>query len=499
MPETIKSLIIILALGSLILQAHKSNLPKIISVTEFRQWQFLWLASSCAAFLSNNYWLFIIILLAVLKLRIKGDAATKFTSYIWLLPLLPILEKDIPGFGGIRYLFELSYPRLLALVLLLPIFLTHSNKKTAFLRMPGDKIFILFLFINAIITTRNGDITNILRSNFYLFIDVFLPYYSASRAFHQLEHFKKFAFAIFTSASILAIFALFETLKSWHLYSSLAHSLDITQRFSSYLFRDGLLRATGPFSSSIVLGYILTTGLGMGLAISASFTNKKWLLLTLLLFVLALLTTASRGAWIGAIFLYATFILLHHNKTKLIRQALTIAAVFSPILLFTSYGEKIIRMLPFIGESSEGSISYRQELFDKALIVIQRQPLLGSNSYLETAELQSMIQGQGIIDIVNSYLRIALDSGVIGIGLFILFFSGLLIRLFLAQRKISRNEPETHQFAIALFATLLSVLLIIATVSSIDIVSHFYWILAGITSSYLYLLKNKTSTRHQDL
>ena len=217
--------------------------------------------------------------------------------------------------------------------------------------------------------------------------------------------------------------------------------------------------------------------------------------------VLALLATASRGPWVGAIFLYAMFILLNRNKTKMIRQALTISIVFSPALFFTSLGQKIILLLPFIGKSNEGegTVGYRQDLFNQAMIVIQRQPLLGTNTYLETAEMQSMIQGQGIIDLVNSYIQIALSKGVVGVGLFILFFSGLVLRLFLAQRKIPKNEPETHQFAIALLATLLSALVIIATVSPVDIISHFYWILAGITSSYLYFLKNKTVTRHKNL
>jgi hypothetical protein len=342
MPETIKALIIILTLGSLILHAHKGNFPRIVPTNEFRQWQLLWIASTSAAFLSNNYWLFTLFLTFALKLLIKGDSTSKYTSYIWLLPLLPILEKDIPGFGGINFIFELSYPRILSLIILLPIFLTYSDKKRAFLRMPGDKLFALYLIIGSIITARNGELTNILRSNFYLFIDIFLPYYVASRAFYQFEHFKKFAFAIFSSVSILAIIALFEAFRHWHLYSNLLYSLDIFHRFSTYLFRDGLLRSTGPFSSSIVLGYILTIGLGMGISISSSFKNRKWLLLLFLLYVLALLTTASRGAWIGAAFLYTIFMLLSHKKVKLFTQALTIGILFSPVLIFTSYGQKII-------------------------------------------------------------------------------------------------------------------------------------------------------------
>lgn len=489
MPETIKSLIVILVLGSVILHLHRRNLPSISSVREIKQWQFLWIACSSAAFLSNNYWLFILIIVATIKLRTNSNKASQFTNYIWLLPLLPVLEKDIPGIGGIRFLFELSYPRLLSLIILLPLFLSQSDKRLAFFRLPGDKILTLFLLVNIILTSRNGEITNILRSNFYLFIDIFLPYYVASRTLVRLHDFRKFAFAFFSTVSILVIIALFGLVKGWHLYASLAYSLDIPSRFSAYLFRDGLLRATGPFSSSIVLGYVLTIGLGMGLAISSSFQNKKWLLLLFLLYGLALLATASRGPWVGAVLLYLTFVLLSRNKTKLLRQGAIATAILSPLLFFTSYGHKIIQLLPFIGQSHDGTISYRQELFEKSWIVIQRHPIFGSNTYLETPEMLSLIQGQGIIDIVNSYLRIALDSGLVGAGLFMTFFLSLIFKLYHAQKKIPQSEPEIHLFAIALIATMINILFIIATVSSIDIVSQLYWIMAGVISAFIHFLK----------
>lgn len=489
MPETIKALIIILALGSFILHLHKINLPKMMSNQELKQWQFLWVASSCAAFLSYNYWLFILITVVIIKLGLDRNKASQFTGYIWLLPLLPVLEQDIPGVGGIRFLFELSYPRLLSLTILLPLFISQSDKKLAFFRLSGDKVLALYLLVSILLTSRNGELSNILRSNFYLFIDIFLPYYVASRALVKFYDFKRFAFAFFSAVSILAALALFEIFWSWHLHSSLSYSLDIDRKFSSYLFRDGLLRATGPFSSSIVLGYVLTIGIGMGLAISSSFQNKRWLLLIFLLYIIALFATASRGPWVGAFLLCITFILLSRNKSKQIRQGAITAMIFSPLLFFTSYGNKLIQLLPFIGQSHGGSISYRQQLFEKSWIVIQRHPLLGSNTYLETPEMQSMIQGQGIIDIVNSYLRIALNSGLIGVGLFILFFTGLLFRLYRAQRNIPRSEPELHLFAIALIATMVSILIIIATVSSIDIISQLYWCMAGIISAYLHFLK----------
>jgi O-antigen ligase len=491
MPEVIKSFIVIFALGNALFYFHRINLPNFITDNQLKQWHFLWLGSTAAAFLSHNYWLFAFIVIIIIKLRSGGEPSSKISAYICLLILLPTLSQEIPGFAGIRYFFSLSVPRLLSIFILLPLFLSQRNKDKAFLRMPGDKLFALYLLVNILITSRNGELTNILRSNFYLFTDMFLPYYAASRSLSNFIDFKKVAYAILVAVSICALIALFEVVRSWHLYSPINHTLDITQRFGAYSFREGFLRATGPFSDSIVLGYVLTIGLGMGLAISSSLKNKKYILLLLALYVVGLLATASRGPWVGAIILFLLFIIQSRNKTKLISKGILASIVFLPFALFTTAGQKIIQLLPFIGESGTGSITYRQDLFDKSLIVIQRHPFLGSNTYLETPEMLSLIQGQGIIDIVNSYIRIALNSGIIGVSLFILFFLTLLGKLYSTQKIIPRKSPELHQYSSALIAIMSSMLLIIATVSSVDIVDTLYWFMAGMLSAYIVFLKQE--------
>jgi O-antigen ligase len=491
MPEVIKSFIVLFVLGNATLYFHRINLPSFITSNQLRQWQFLWVGSTSAAFLSHNYWLFVFIVFILIKLRLTGERASMLCGYICLLILLPTLGKQIPGFGGINFFFTLSFPRLLSIVILLPLFLSQRNRNLAFLRMPGDKLFAAYLLVNILITARNGELTNILRSNFYLFIDIFLPYYAASRSLSTFLDFKKISYAIFVAASICALIALFEIIRSWHLYSSINYALDITTRFGSYSFREGFLRATGPFSDSIVLGYVLTIGLGMGLSICSLLKSGKYRFLIFSLFIVGLLATASRGPWVGAIILFALFTLQSRNKTKLISRSLIASVLLLPFAFFTSAGQKIISLLPFIGESNTGSVSYRQDLFEKSLIVIQRHPVLGSNTYLDTPEMQSLIQGQGIIDIVNSYLRIALNSGFVGVSLFILFFLTLLGKLYTTQKRIPRNSPELHQYSSALIATMSSILLIIATVSSVDIVSQLYWFMAGVMSAYIYFLKQE--------
>ena len=501
MPEAIKAAIPILFLGSLILQLNKGLSTKLISTNEYKLWRFLWISTTLIAFFSFNYWLSTYLLIALITAKAArasttSKQSTPFLNYLWLLPLLPVLPKDIPGFMGINFLFELSYPRLLSILLLYPLFLSNTNKQSAFLRLPGDKLLMLYLFINVILTSRNGEITNILRSNFYIFIDIFLPYYAASRALTTLQDLKKVAFILFCTASMLALIGIFESLKVWHLYASLNNSLDINQRFSAYLFRDNTLRASGPFSSAIVLGYFISIGINMGLAIKPSFKKTQASTIVFAVLISGLLLTLSRGPWIGTLVSATIFMLLTQPVSKLIKNIAGITILITPIILFSNFGQKIVSLLPFINDSNTavGTVTYRQELFENAWIVILRHPLLGSNTYLNTPEMQSMIQGQGIIDIVNSYLRIALNSGLLGVGVFCLFFLSLLIRLYRSQQKTKKISSEAHILGAGLLATMISILLIIATVSSIDIVSELYWLLAGACVAYLNIIK-RTPTK----
>ena len=40
--------------------------------------------------------------------------------------------------------------------------------------------------------------------------------------------------------------------------------------------------------------------------------------------------------------------------------------------------------------------------------------------------METMRQGEGIIDIVNSYLQVALETGLVGLGFFLLIFISIV-------------------------------------------------------------------------
>ena len=95
--------------------------------------------------------------------------------------------------------------------------------------------------------------------------------------------------------------------------------------------------------------------------------------------------------------------------------------------------------------------------------------------------MQRMIQGQGIIDVVNSYLQIALEFGLVGLFLFVIFFLTLGASLFTRAASPTSHEPSINYAG--LFALLVAMLFTIVTVSSVSVIPSIYWAFAGICAA----------------
>ena len=143
----------------------------------------------------------------------------------------------------------------------------------------------------------------------------------------------------------------------------------------------------------------------------------------------------SRGPWIGAAVMIVVFIGTGRKAIKRLMLLGAAGVLALPLLAVVPGGQKVLDLLPFIGTVEVENITYRQRLIDNAVIVIQRNPWLGSFNFRSTPEMQSMIQGQGIIDIVNTYIGIALSFGLVGLTLFVVFF-----------RQCSAGHPQGDAF-----------------------------------------------------
>ena len=487
MGENVRALIVVLGLSIPMLLFLRPHLTAAaMAPQDYKLRAGLWLTLTVALFLANNFWLFVLIV-SIAVLTVGRLDSNPLGLYFFLLLLAPPFPVQIPGIGGINYFISLDYLRLLSLVLLLPYAfrLGRDPMCPRWFRMPADKYLVAYLVLQMLIQSSTTTATDAIRWGVSLVIDIVLPYYAFSRGLSDRERMQDVFAAFVAGCSVLSLVALFESAKGWLLYSSLPNFQGVSWAFGGYMLRDGALRATASAGHSIMLGFVLTVALGLHVAVKSTYSSSRvWMLVALLLGA-GIAATIARGPWVGAAALVLTVLALSPQRKANLAK-LGFASVFAiPALLFSPVGERVMAALPFIGTVADESVDYRQQLFDISWDVLMLNPFFGSPYFMANSSMEALRQGEGIIDMVNSYLGVAMYSGFVGLALFVGVFASSLIGLVL---NLMRNaEPgANHDICLSLLATLVGVLVAIATLSSINAVPVVYWCLAGACSAFLH-------------
>jgi O-antigen ligase len=484
MPEHIRAFIVVFALSVVALSLYQRALAPTTEGAVLRSWRSLWLLGTSAAFLSHSFWLFALVLAVLLYTR-KLEPQRAFASYLLLLLVTPPAGITISGLGVINQLFQLNNPRLLAIVLLLPAFWKIFSSSASFpLRTRAHAWMWGYLVLVALMCFRGATFTDGLRGAFYQFLDVFLPFYVALHSLRDVKDFRLVMSALVAAAAVLGLVAVFEFLRGWSLYNSVVDVLGLSWGMGGYITRDGLLRAAASAGQPIVFGYVMAVAFGAWLFVGHGARRSfAWYTVGAMLLGGAAVSL-SRGPWLGLLLIYLVYLALSPQATKKILGVVLFGVAALGLAAVTSTGQRFISMLPFLGDVDSENVEYRQRLVDNALIVIERNLFLGSEDYLQSAEMQRMIQGQGIIDVVNTYLGFALDYGLVGLFLFCMVFWGAgFSALAAVKRLVDRNSSEAI-LGRALVGTLAGILLIIATVSSISVIPQYYWAFAGMCYAY---------------
>lgn len=447
---------------------------------------------TCVAFLSHSFWLYAALtLLSVLFIKPKPTHA--MCLFLLLLLVVPGAGVDIPGFGVVNYFFTLDQSRLLAIVLLLPAFWSLLQDQRA-LKWGGgvaDRWVLLYLVLAAVLQLRATTVTDSLRGCFYLFLGCFLPYYVASRSLRCRSDFVALLSAFLLSACVLGGLAIFENLRGWNLYSAVKAALGINWPFGDYLAREGMLRASVSTGHALVFGYVMAIAVGFSLFVVKELKVGLWRYLVLALLVGGLLASLSRGPWVGALLIVVFYVLFGGNPVRRLLGYGAASCLLVFLLSVAGVGQRFINMIPFVGSVDVQNVSYRQQLIDSSLVVIDRNLWFGSVDYLSAPEMQALIQGQGIIDIVNTYIGVALDYGVVGLFLFLMIFLKCSISVYARLRFFADQESWGRRLGVTLLAVLLGVAFMIFTLSSISVVPILYWVIFGLCVSYVSLPKDE--------
>lgn len=488
MPEHIRALIVVFALSAAVLFAVRPAITRVIPPDTYDRWRKLWLFTTLAWFLSGNVWIYFGLMVVVLTLARKRESHV-FGLYLLLLFAAPSAHVAIPGFGVIDHLIMLDHYRLLSLTLLLPLAwrLKNDAETVRFGRSPVDWMVLGYLFLTWAVTLLGTSLTNGMRGAVLQFIDGWLPYYVASRSLKSTEDLRIAAAGLLMGVLVMSVLAAFEVMRSWKLYvASVAdYGIRVNQ---AYKLRGPFIRPGASVQDSIVLG----TSVVVGMCVLLSLRDRMagWIRSRFLWAILALglLASLSRAPWVAGVLLLLVFHALDGRGIKSIVKIGVVVLLAGGVLSFFPAGKVILDLLPFVGESEQGSIDYRMNWFAASAPVIERNFLFGDVHALGAPELEVMRNGEGIIDLVNTFLGVQLLYGAVGL----FFFLGIFLMSLKIARQgqvyfRARSDEQASSFGRSMFAAMVSIMFILITMSPISVIPILIWSLAGFCSAYGFL------------
>jgi O-antigen ligase len=495
---------ILLIAGPCFLVMAKPLTARLMAPTDFARRRNLWIAVTVATFLAHNFWLAMLASALIVAIGSRREH-NPVAMYCALLFAVPQFDMQISGFGVVNYLFEINHPRMLALVLLLPAALKLAGQPRAAnprLLLP-DTLFAVY-FLYAFISAATADsITGLMRFAVYVLLDHALLYYVITRSLVDRRRLFDTLAAFVMGVAVVCVIAGFENVRNWLVYESLRIPLGVPpQDIGTYLLRatedGGYLRAYVSMGHAIALGFTAMVAITFTLALARNFSPPatamqqpapsqavKLLGVALMLMpVVGLLASVSRGPWLGCAIVVLLGLSFGSGAKQRLLWMLAALPLLIAALLILPQGQKFIDLLPFIGKVEPGSVTYRTQLLDAAMIVFWQNPIFGSPYYLNNSALESMRQGQGIIDIVNSYVGVALAYGGIGLILFVAPSAYALWASWTTSRRLARQDPDAEAMGRALAMSMLGVLLVIGAVSHYFHIPIVHWMVFSLCTAF---------------
>lgn len=408
--------------------------------------------------------------------------------FVATLPALPIYHNATVPFPGLNYLIDINFGMISILVVLTPtLFMKTKAPPSKSFGMITAMVFGFVLLIS-LLDFRILPFTSVLRSSFTNVITMGVTYLAISRAIRTKEDFNAMLRAIFASVIFVASIGVISFFREWNFYTQLYDGVGFI-KFADYRFG---LRVQSTLMTTLV-GYMMAFGV---ILIHHYMAQKKlrglqaYGLLAIFLFVLVV--SGSRGAYICALAMFGSYG-AYRIAPGLVRMLMfpTVATLCAIIIGWFGSG----RLDQLATVDQYGTFDYRIRLFRAGLKQIRENFLFGSGNFIEDPNFAHLVQGQGIIDIVNTYLQIALEFGVIALFLFVLPF-------IIVIRALSRNCAYTARLkdvdsqhvsktSAVMTAALIAFMLMIMSVSDQSYIIHYSFMFLALGKVYAGVCQTK--------
>lgn len=486
----LKALLVILMLsGGIFVVFNRVFAGRFMSTKDYWFRALAWLVITATAMLVNSFWILAAIMLIVVSaFRIRDRQP--LALYVLIVFCVPPLSAPLPTFGGIGYLLDLNYLRVLNILFLGPVCI--NLLRTAHERTNNGWTRIIDAWVIGYIVLRLGlmatafPITMVAREATALTLDIVVPYYAMTRGLRTQQDLREVMAALVLGWLAVAPIATFENLRNWVLYANLPATLGLQEFRMNVLMRGEQLRAFGPGAHPLIMGLFMMAAIGFFPLIGRKLPRLVYGILFVILLA-GLYAPVSRGPWLAAAVAMIIYTLMARDAFARIGRALGVGLIAFPIMMASPYWEKIVDHLPFVGTVDAENVTYRQELFTASLAVIQQHPWLGSFTFYSHNAFAKLTQGEdGFVDFVNTYVIVALSNGLIGLSLYVGIFGIVLYAIFQAWQANRRND-ELDVMGRSIFATSVGMMVFVATCSPIAGVITLKIIIAGFALAYTRL------------
>lgn len=299
------------------------------------------------------------------------------------------------------------------------------------------------------------------------------------------NHFKKtLSLAILISAASTAIFALVEFITLWFF------------GYNHQLLYSG--RVISTFGQPNFLGAYLVMSLPFAFFLLKQ-VNTNWRVLigfSIAVIILGIFSTLSRSAYLGLTILAVIWGIYHYR--------LLLAGVTVTILLFALLANLFPQLVYSqwyrfqLDSVSKWTAENRLEIFQKSIQLVLQNPITGYGiENISLAFPKVITVGDlGLKDIVvdsshNLFLDLMLETGVVGLGLFIILIS---LSIFFGLKQLKTADKQSGDFIKAAICAVIS-FLVIHQFSVVSVVPMtIFWICMGIIGGSVlthYVLSKK--------
>ena len=489
----LKLLVVVFTVGCIAQYLFRNAFRDIFSPVEYKRAWTLLLLGVVASYLCK---LPVVFLVVVAVIAIYGANAVgrgpagKVAVFLLMVVALPPIRLSLGGFGSINYVLSLDPPRMLALVLLgwAAIELASMKAVPRAMRFFWIDIFVVgYQVLRIALVMPHSTFTTLARLLVETTLDILLPYFVITRSLRSLADLRFAAGHLLVGLAFAASVGVAELALQHNLYSGLQAIYDMRWQLTYVLMRGGLIRVQSDTPQPIILAFMMLFGIGLWYWLLNAQWRRPAVAALFATFALTLVATFSRGPWLAAGLIMVALFAMRRMSVSVFRIFLIVAVLAAVGLKLGNADTAVMSSLSALFGSSEtdiSSIEYRRQLLDTSLALIKQSPWLGVPNY--AAQMQALKQGEGIIDLVNSYLAIMLDAGIIGLALYLFPFLMVIHRLLSALRQREESGVEKRsRFAMAMIALTIGCLFAIFTASSWGIMPLLLTLLLAFSMAWL--------------